>query len=294
MKKTTIVLLLLNLNFSANSQATEDTLKTIITRFFDGMQKSDTVLLKPILHKDAILLSINNRKNGIHKDQEKVSDFYIAISKPLPEKWEERILNFTFLLDEMMATVWTEYDFFYKGELSHTGVNQFTFSKNKGSDDWIIVSIIDTRYPKGVGDITRTKQMDQEINILDTLLDQWHRAAAKADEKSFFNLMSDSCIYKGTDKTERWTKAEFYGFAKPFFDKGKAWDFKPLERHIRFDDNMNVAWFDEKLDTWMGICKASGILQKENGVWKLVLYDLSVTIDNDKIKSFIELAGVKK
>lgn len=294
MRKLILLFSLALFSLTTHAQTTEDSLKNIIVRFFTCMQQNDTISMRSILHKDAFLLSITSKNGVVKKDQASTQGFLKEIAQPLPEKWEEKILNYTFLLDETMATVWTEYDFIYKDKLWHSGVNQFTFSKNKGSSDWMIISIMDTRYLDGKGDEQTNEKQKNEKRTIDTLVNNWHKAAAKAKANEFFELMSDSCIYKGTDKTERWTKSEFYGFAKPFFDKGSAWDFKPLERHIRFDDNMNVAWFDEKLDTWMGICKATGILQKENGAWKLVLYDLSVTIDNDKIKSFIELSGVKK
>jgi hypothetical protein len=32
-------------------------------------------------------------------------------------------------------------------------------------------------------------------------------------------------IFIGTDATENWNKMQFQAFAKPFFDRGKAWSF---------------------------------------------------------------------
>ncbi len=51
----------------------------------------------------------------------------------------------------------------------------------------------------------------------------------------------------------------------------------------------NIAWFDEDLDTWMKGCRGSGILEKQKGEWKLVYYNLTVLIENEKIKEFIKL-----
>jgi hypothetical protein len=214
------------------------------------------------------------------------------MNEPLVGKWEEKLIHFSYLNDELMSTVWIEYEFHFNGNMTHSGINQFTLIRNPSNKEfgWKIISIIDTRYKKGNGDLTFVEISKTASLTVNKLLDNWHISAAKSDEKDFFQLMSDSCIYKGTDKTERWTKTEFHSFCKPFFDKGKTWDFKPLERNIRFDDNLQTAWFDERLDTWMGECKATGILKKENGIWKLWLYDLSVTIDNNKINSFINLS----
>jgi hypothetical protein len=38
----------------------------------------------------------------------------------------------------------------------------------------------------------------------------------------------------GTDATENWNKMQFQAFAKPFFDRGKAW-ISAVESHIYFD-----------------------------------------------------------
>lgn len=123
-----------------------------------------------------------------------------------------------------------------------------------------------------------------EINLL---LDNWHRAAAIADANTYFGLMADDAIYVGTDATEHWTKSEFQAFAKPYFDRGNAWDFKPLTRHVYFSKDRKTAWFDETLDTWMKICRGSGVLVKTSGQWKIKHYVLSMTIPNAITKEVI-------
>ena len=120
-------------------------------------------------------------------------------------------------------------------------------------------------------------------------MNQWHQAAAKANADVFFGSMAESSVYIGTDATERWTKAEFLSFAKPYFDKGKAWDFKPYERDLHVTSDGKIAWFSELLTTWMGTCRGSGVLRKTKKGWKLEQYHLSVTVPNDIIKDFISL-----
>jgi hypothetical protein len=77
-------------------------------------------------------------------------------------------------------------------------------------------------------------------------------------------------------------QTDFQEFAKPYFDKGKAWNFTVLERHIYFDQSKKTAWFDELLNTQMKICRGSGVLVKIDGKWKIKHYVLSMTI---RIKS---------
>lgn len=124
---------------------------------------------------------------------------------------------------------------------------------------------------------------------LDSLINNWHKAAAKADYNAFFGLMDKSFVYLGTAPGERWDKDAFSAFAKPFFDKGRAWDFKPSNRVWMYSENKKMAWFDEDLDTWMRGCRGSGIMVKKKGEWKLVYYNLTVLIENEKVQPFIKL-----
>ena len=124
---------------------------------------------------------------------------------------------------------------------------------------------------------------------LDKLINDWHLAAANADYDAYFGAMDASFIFLGTADGERWTKEEFSAFSKPYFDRGTAWDFKASNRNWMFSKNGKMAWFDEDLDTWMRNCRGSGILVKKKGEWKLVYYNLTVLIENEKIKEFIEL-----
>src|SRR6218665_900192 len=124
---------------------------------------------------------------------------------------------------------------------------------------------------------------------LDLLIDNWHLAASKANLDDYFAPTTDDFIFLGTDPEERWDKEQFKAFCKPYFDQGKGWDFKKIERNWIFAKNGKIAWFDERLDTWMEERRGSGICVKEKGKWKLAYYNLTVLIENDKIKDFIEL-----
>lgn len=131
----------------------------------------------------------------------------------------------------------------------------------------------------------------QQIN---QTLDAWHKAAADANYTNYFNTLTDDSIFIGTDAAENWNKTAFQAFAKPYFDKGKAWNFTALERNIFFNEDKTLAWFDELLSTQMKLCRGSGILAKVGKEWKIKHYVLSMTIPNDnsdevvKIKTPIE------
>jgi ketosteroid isomerase-like protein len=128
-----------------------------------------------------------------------------------------------------------------------------------------------------------------ETKTINTLLDNWHIAAAKGDYNGYFGKIAEDGIYIGTDATENWNKKAFEAFSKQYFDRGAAWDFKPLERHVYFSKDGKTAWFDELLDTWMKVCQGSGVLEKEGKEWKIKHYVLSMTVPNDVTKEVIPL-----
>ncbi|NOU59348.1 nuclear transport factor 2 family protein [Marinifilum caeruleilacunae] len=121
------------------------------------------------------------------------------------------------------------------------------------------------------------------------LLDNWHQAAANANLEGYFDLMTKNATYIGTDPSERWTRQEFYGFCEPYFEKGTTWDFKGFDRKMYRSADDKTIWFDELLNTWMGVCRASGVLVWENGKYKISHYHLSVTIKNESIKEFLQI-----
>lgn len=131
-----------------------------------------------------------------------------------------------------------------------------------------------------------SKEISQEK--INSILENWHSAAANANFEDYFALMTDDGVFIGTDATENWQNTAFREFSKPYFDQGKAWDFTTLERNIYTSENGQTAWFDELLDTQMGICRGSGVLEKMNEEWKIKHYVLSIAIPNEYVSEITE------
>ena len=133
-----------------------------------------------------------------------------------------------------------------------------------------------------------SQDLKKDINVI---IDQWHKDAAESNFDAYFETMTADGVFVGTDALENWNVSEFKEFTKPFFEEKNTWDFKTLERNIYSDSANSVVWFDELLDTWMGICRGSGVLMKDNKEWKIIHYVLSVAIPNENIK---EIIAIKK
>lgn len=121
------------------------------------------------------------------------------------------------------------------------------------------------------------------------MLDSFNSAAARADFNRYFNYYTDDAIFTGTDATERWDKKSFMAWAKPYFDRGSAWNFRAIDRHIYLDKTGKLGWFDELLSTQMKICRGSGVVVKKGNEWKIQQYILSVTVPNEVVDSLTKM-----
>ena len=101
--------------------------------------------------------------------------------------------------------------------------------------------------------------------------------------------MSDDAVFIGTQASENWQLQEFKSFARPYFEAGKAWSFAPLERNVYTHNG--VVYFDELLETQMGICRGSGVIKTQNNRPVIAHYVLSIAVPNDQVTS---LTAMKK
>jgi hypothetical protein len=125
-----------------------------------------------------------------------------------------------------------------------------------------------------------------ETATIGALLDDWHAAAARADEEGYFAPFAADGVFLGTDATERWDKAAFRAYAHPYFAKGKAWTFRAARRAITLDQGGAVAWFDEDLATPnLGPARGSGVLVKRGDRWQIAQYNLAITVPNERLEA---------
>ena len=261
-------------------QAVINTIRTL----FDGMRTGDSLALRSVLHPNAHLQSSYTNKAGNPVLSTGSIDKWVSsVGTPHEEVYDEKIWSYKIRIDDNLASAWTDYTFYVGEKQSHCGVNAFHLvHTNQG---WKISHIIDTRRKTNCQ--TAFSNAKEEVN---TLMDNWHKAAATADEAVFFGSMTPDGIYIGTDAEERWGRDEMATWSKEYFEKDSAWDFTTLKRTVYLDADEELAWFEESLDTWMGECRASGVVTKTTAGWKIKHYHLSVTVPNDNIDQFLPIA----
>lgn len=148
MKKIRIISLMLlatvvnTLHAQQNNE--EEAIKKAINQLFDGMRKADSTLIKAVFNENAILQTIAKNKEGkTLLRTEKLNDFVASIAQERNVVLDERIVFTKILIDDKLASVWTDYQFFISDKFSHCGVNSFQLVKI--ADTWKIVYLIDTR-----------------------------------------------------------------------------------------------------------------------------------------------------
>lgn len=132
----------------ASSQSDAEKVKATVINMFDGMRKSDSVMLRNAFAPTALLQTIAKSRAGetvVRTDS--VDAFIRQISAPHPEVYDERIEFGQVLIDGDLATVWTPYKFYIGEKFSHCGVNSFQLVRL--NNQWKIQYIIDTRRKEG-------------------------------------------------------------------------------------------------------------------------------------------------
>ena len=141
----------------------------------------------------------------------------------------------------------------------------------------------------GAGCSPKSIHSTNEKENIASVLDDWHRAATRAEYDTYFNHMKHDAIFMGTDASEYWTKEEFKRFSKPYFTRGKAWNFTPVSRNIYLSESKQTAWFDEKLDTPnLGPARGSGVLIFRDTTWLIAHYNLSIPIPNAIVDTVVQ------
>ncbi len=127
-------------------------------------------------------------------------------------------------------------------------------------------------------------------------LDDFHEAAAHADEARYFAHLAPEFVFLGTDATERWDVAAFRAFAHPHFAAGHGWTYRATRRAISFSRDGAIAWFDEDLrGEKVGPCRGSGVLvrapagasarEARGSTWLLTQYNLALTVPNARFSA---------
>lgn len=130
--------------------------------------------------------------------------------------------------------------------------------------------------------VTAQSYPDDEKAII-AVLDDFHDAAAKADKDRYLGHFTEDGAFLGTDEWERWPlKPDFTDYVTGRFENG-GWSYHSEMKVIAFSKDGTVAWFDETSisNSNGGRFRGSGVLEKQDGTWKIAQYVLSFLVYNE-------------
>ena len=150
MKQLSLLLCLVFTVHVFSQQTEEEKAKQVVVSFFDHFHAQDSAAIKKLVSQDVILQRISKNKEGkVIVATESFDDLLKSIvSIPKTVSFQEKLLSFSIQVDGAMANVWTPYEFWFKGELSHCGVNSFQLFKNE-KGEWKIIYLVDTAKREG-------------------------------------------------------------------------------------------------------------------------------------------------
>lgn len=114
---------------------------------------------------------------------------------------------------------------------------------------------------------------------IDAVLDEFHAAAAAADEERYFATLSPDAVFLGTAPGERWQGGDFRAFVHGYFSRGVGWAYTPTNRSVNLVPDGTTAWFDETVvNEHYGDCRGSGVLRHSGDGWVIEQYNLTIPI----------------
>ena len=134
------IFFLLISSFSFAQNTSEKEIIKPIENLFNAMKSADSLGVKNAFSDSAIMQTFGKNQE-IRTD--KVEDFAKQVGASQAGDLDERFTISKILVDGNMASVWVPYQFYYKGNFSHCGVNSFQLAKI--NNEWKIQYIIDTR-----------------------------------------------------------------------------------------------------------------------------------------------------
>lgn len=140
MKKIFFTVLLF-INCFCFAQASDETqIKETINNLFIGMKNADAKMVNSAFSDNAILQTIS--KEGNVKTEE-LKNFISSVSGFSKNDLDEKISYLSIQIDGNLASVFTPYEFYFKGKFSHCGANSFQLVQQNNT--WKIQYLIDTR-----------------------------------------------------------------------------------------------------------------------------------------------------
>ena len=129
--------------FTVKAQSAEDSVKAVINKMFIAMKDGDGKSLAECFTEAAILQTVSEKDGNVSVITEPLKEFSDFVATQKKGDADERITFDMVKTDGSLAIAWTPYQFYYKAQFSHCGVDSYQLVRIDGV--WKIQYLIDTR-----------------------------------------------------------------------------------------------------------------------------------------------------
>ena len=148
-KNISIIACLFFISFTVKAQSAEDSVKAAINKLFTAMKNGDSKALLESFTDSAILQTVLEKDGNVSVQTEAIKGFADFVGTQKQGDADERITFDVIKTDGALAIAWTPYQFYYKGQFSHCGIDSYQLVRING--EWKIQYIIDTRRKENCG-----------------------------------------------------------------------------------------------------------------------------------------------
>jgi hypothetical protein len=121
------------------AQSEEEAIIKTVQQFFDAMAARETSATLDVLLPDGQYFSI--REDSLSVSIKKTTHIdYLNRLATFDDRWIEKMTEPEVLIDNRVAVLWTNYDFYRNGQFSHCGIDAFSLLKS--AEGWKIVGFI--------------------------------------------------------------------------------------------------------------------------------------------------------
>ena len=142
MLAATLIMLLAPAAYAQNSAA-EKEVYAVVEKFFEGFNAKDTTTMKGVMLADVPLFTTTTNAQGVPVARRDAAANLLKNIASAPVPLDERLSNPIVSVEDGLATVWVDYEFYADGKYSHCGVDVFMLVKT--ADGWRIAALADTR-----------------------------------------------------------------------------------------------------------------------------------------------------
>jgi hypothetical protein len=117
-----------------------------VQTLIDGWREADAAKAGSVLHENFRLVSFHYKEKDAKVGMNTRQELLDIMKKIKPGEWDDRLKNtkVTFS-DTSIADVWTEFEFYSDGKISHCGIESFQLYRIAGS--WQIINFADSTGP---------------------------------------------------------------------------------------------------------------------------------------------------